>query len=220
MKKSYSFFFRNGLSLTFLFLAFITLLAQAVTGFREYNDFLKEHHRLPIPWTSYFGRGHFIEATFENWESEFLQMGLFVVATIFLREEGSSESKKCDEVFFDPAELKPKPHSPIPVKKGGWQLALYKHSLSLSLFALFLLSFLLHWYGSWKFFNEKALLENEPMVSFCNYITRNGFWFESFQNWQSEFLSMFAIITLSIYLRQYGSSQSKKVNASHTETGE
>jgi hypothetical protein len=46
------------------------------------------------------------------------------------------------------------------------------------------------------------------------------FWFESFQNWQSEFLAVAAIIAGSIYLRQRSSPQSKPVHAPHSETGE
>jgi hypothetical protein len=45
------------------------------------------------------------------------------------------------------------------------------------------------------------------------------FWFESFQNWQSEFLSTAVIVVLSIVLRQQASPESKPVNAPHSETG-
>jgi hypothetical protein len=81
-------------------------------------------------------------------------------------------------------------------------------------------SFYLHWLGSFIAFNEEQVLENKPASGFWEYLKNSRFWFESFQNWQSEFLSIFAIIFLSIYLREKGSSQSKKVNAPHMETGE
>ena len=45
------------------------------------------------------------------------------------------------------------------------------------------------------------------------------FWYESLQNWQSEFLAVGAIIILTIYLRQYGSPESKPVHAPHVQTG-
>ncbi|MGH7528072.1 MAG: DUF6766 family protein, partial [Gemmatimonadales bacterium] len=45
------------------------------------------------------------------------------------------------------------------------------------------------------------------------------FWFESFQNWQSEFLAIAAVVGLSIFLRQRGSPESKPVDAPHGETG-
>jgi hypothetical protein len=44
-------------------------------------------------------------------------------------------------------------------------------------------------------------------------------WFESFQNWQSEFVSVFAIVVLSIFLRQFGSPESKPADVSNSETG-
>jgi Domain of unknown function (DUF6766) len=38
-------------------------------------------------------RGDFVEAALENWDSEFLQMGMYVVLTAYLFQNGSSESK-------------------------------------------------------------------------------------------------------------------------------
>lgn len=219
MHKRHSFFYRNGLSLVFLLLMLFSLSGQVYTGWQEHNDFLAEYSRRET-LAGYLTSGHFLQATFENWESEFFQMALFVVFTIFLRQQGSSESKKCDEESFDSKDLKPQSHSPWPVKKGGLYLALYKHSLSIALFVLFVISFLLHWYGSWIDYNEQQVLKHKNEMSFLAYLASSKLWFESFQNWQSEFLSIFSIIFLSIYLRQYGSSQSKPVNAPHGETGE
>ncbi|GAA6769818.1 hypothetical protein AAGS39_05560 [Flavobacterium sp. CGRL2] len=88
------------------------------------------------------------------------------------------------------------------------------------LFLLFALSFVAHFYGSLKDENEQLSFKGMPLETASKYITDSRFWFESFQNWQSEFLSVFAIIVLSIYLRQIGSSQSKPVDAPHAETGE
>jgi len=42
----------------------------------------------------YLRSDHFLEATMENWESEFLQMFGFVVFTAFLFQKGSAESKQ------------------------------------------------------------------------------------------------------------------------------
>ncbi|MDB5197726.1 MAG: hypothetical protein JWP88_2097, partial [Flaviaesturariibacter sp.] len=52
------------------------------------------------------------------------------------------------------------------------------------------------------------------------YLGNSRLWFESFQNWQSEFLSVFAIVVFSVFLRQEGSAQSKPVDAPDGETGE
>ncbi|HTD95188.1 MAG TPA: DUF6766 family protein, partial [Chitinophagaceae bacterium] len=108
--------------------------------------------------------------------------------------------------------------APWPVRKGGIILAVYKNSLTIALFALFVASFALHLYGSLKDENEKLLLKGKPPEGLGDFLGESRFWFESFQNWQSEFLSVFAIIVLSIYLRQKGSSQSKPVDAGNEET--
>ncbi len=218
--KKYSYLYRNGLSLTFLFLMLLSFAGQIYTGWKEHNDFLADYGVVALPLSNYLSSGHFLQATFENWESEFFQMALFVILTIFLRQKGSSESKTCDEELYNPEDLVAKPDSPLSVKRGGLYLAIYKHSLSLALLFLFICSFLLHWYGSWLDFNEKQSLEGKPLQSFAVFIENKKFWFESFQNWQSEFLSIFTIIFLSIYLRQIGSSQSKAVNDPHSKTGE
>lgn len=217
--KKHNFIFRNSLVIVFLLLALISISGQFYNGWKEHNDFLAENGKQAIDATAYIRTGHFIQATFENWESEFLQMFLLVVLTIFLRQQGSSESKSCDEPVIDPAELKVKPDSPWPVKKGGIWLSVYKNSLSIVLFMLFAVSFVFHYYGSWKDYNEAQQLQHLPLVNIISFAGSAKFWFESFQNWQSEFLSVFAIIFLSIYLRQIGSSQSKPVNAAHSETG-
>lgn len=221
MKKRIGFLNRNALSITFLLLTVVSLAGQIYTGWHEHNDFLASYGRPAINLSTYLASGHFLQATFENWESEFFQMALFVILTIYMKQEGSSESRPMEDPPGDKdGECKPLKDSPWAVKKGGVALMIYKHSLSISLIVLFLLSFGLHWYGSFIDYNEQQFLENKPQTTAMAYLAHSKFWFESFQNWQSEFLSIFAIIFLSIYLRQAGSSQSKKVNAPHDETGE
>jgi hypothetical protein len=211
----------NGLSLCFLLLFIIALIGQIIFGFQEHNKELLEEGSIAINLSSYLTSGHFIQSTFENWESEFLQMGLFVVFTIFFMQKGSSESKDLDKnekVDREPSATKK--NAPWPVKKGGWILILYKHSLTIALLLLFGVSFILHFYGSLKDENEQLKLKGLPLESASAYMGDSRFWFESFQNWQSEFLSVFAIVLFSVYLRQIGSSQSKPVDAPNTETGE
>jgi hypothetical protein len=169
----------------------------------------------------YFGSGHFLEATFENWESEFLQMGLYVLLTVWLRQRGSSESKKLYEEEEVDAEPDPnKEDAPWPVKQGGWVLALYKNSLCIAFLALFLASVWLHAKGGAEVFSIEQVHDGKAAVSTWEYMTTSRFWFESLQNWQSEFLSIVSVVGLSIFLRQHGSPQSKPVDASHSETGE
>ncbi|KRB59679.1 DUF6766 family protein [Flavobacterium sp. Root186] len=215
-----TYFRNNGLCICFLILFAGTLIGQTLFGFKEHNKELISEGGKIINLSSYLLSGHFIESTFENWESEFLQMGLFVVFTIFLKQKGSSESKKMNQK--EEVDRKPDPkrkNAPWPVKKGGFILTLYKHSLSAALLLLFFISLIIHFYGSLKDENEKLLLEGKQLETISSYLQNSRFWFESFQNWQSEFLSVFAIVILSIYLRQIGSSQSKPVDAPNMETG-
>ena len=210
----------NGLSICFLLLFLFSFAGQIGFGFAQYNKELLEEGSARISLFSYFSTGHFIEATFENWESEFLQMALLVVLTIFLQQKGSSESKDFDkeeEVDREPSAKRK--DAPWAVKKGGWILALYKHSLTMALLLLFVLSFAAHFYGSLKDENRELAQKGQPAETAGEYIGDSRFWFESFQNWQSEFLSVFAIIVFSIYLRQIGSSQSKPVDSPHSQTG-
>ncbi|WP_410221196.1 DUF6766 family protein [Pedobacter sp.] len=215
----HSFLYKNGLSIFFLSLFLLTLFAQAFAGWKAYNQELIEEHQQMINFFSYLQSGHFISATFENFESEFLQMVLYVVLTVGLRQKGSAESKSLDkreEVDRDPV---PHKNAPWPVKKGGWWLKLYSYSLSIAFGLLFLISWALHLYGSRKDYNTEQLLNHQPVEDLFSFLSNPRFWFETFQNWQSEFLSVFTIVFLTIYLRQKGSPESKPVDAPHSETG-
>lgn len=217
LKISSSFFYRNSLSL-FAFACFaLFLAAQTFTGWDEYNHELADYGRVPSSLSSYLVSGHFIETTFENWESEFLQMFIYVLATVWLRQFGSSESKPLNKEVEVDKEPIPSPAAPGPVKRGGWVLKVYKNSLSLAFLGLFLLSFVLHAYGSYTADIEEKALKHQKIETFSDYMAGSKFWFESFQNWQSEFLAIGSIVVLSIYLRQQGSPESKPVAMPHHE---
>ena len=218
-KNQHSFIYKNGLSIVFILLTVITLFGQAITGCLENNKDLAEKHAEPLNFRQYLSSPHFIEATFENWESEFLQMALYVILTVKLRQIGSSESKKIDDK--ENVDREPKAHkdAPWPVKKGGLLLAIYKNSLSIAFIILFLASFALHVKGSLASYNLDQQLQGKPLETLGNFLVDSKLWFESFQNWQSEFLSVLSIVFLSIYLRQYGSPESKPVDAPYMETG-
>lgn len=219
MRKS--FFYNNGLTIVFLILFLLSMVGQSITGWKEHNEDLKKDKYPALAFSAYLSTGHFIEATFENWESEFLQMALFVLLTIGLRQKGSSESKKMDEEEeVDRQPDRNKKDAPWPVHKGGLALSLYKNSLTIVLLILYVFSFVMHVYGSWLDNNEEHVRIGLPTESVTTFLQGSRIWFESFQNWQSEFLSIAAIIVLSIYFRQQGSSQSKPVDAPHSETGE
>ncbi|MGN6187032.1 MAG: DUF6766 family protein [Thermoanaerobaculia bacterium] len=201
----------------------LCLIGHALSGWGTYNNDQREHGEPSVSLGEYLRSPEFGETIFENWESEFLQMGFYVILTVFLYQRGSSESKKhdgTDEVEEDPLAYRDDPNVPLPVKKGGWILALYKNSLSLAFFTLFLLSFLGHAAAGAKKFNaEQASHHSTEVVTMFGYMKTPQFWYESFQNWQSEFLAVLAIVVLSIWLRQWGSPESKPVHAAHEETG-
>jgi hypothetical protein len=221
MKK---FFQENSLSVVVLLLFLFSLIGQTITGYNENNEDQQEHGQSTIGFVEYLGSGHFIEAVFENWESEFLQMGLYVVLTAFLRQKGSAESKKLEgkeAVDADPRDPKERKRkdAPWPVKQGGFILRLYENSLSIALFILFFISLALHAIGGAQEYTQEQIAHGGEAVSAIEYLGTWRMWFESFQNWQSEFLSIGAIVILSIFLRQKGSPESKPVAAPHHETG-
>lgn len=200
-----------------LFLMLVFLGGQFITGMQEKNNELTEENQPTLSAGEYLTSGHFIQATFENWESEFLQMAIYVLLTVFLRQQGSSESKSLDKK--EEVDREPKAHAkaPWPVKKGGFWLKIYSYSLTIALGILFLISFLLHFSGSLRNYNEEQLDKGLPIASSSEYLGHARFWFESFQNWQSEFLAIATIVLLSIWLRQKGSPESKPVDTAYTE---
>ncbi len=214
----------NGLSLVlFVLFFFAFLIGQSFTGHQHYNNEQQEHGQPTIGYVEYLGTGHFLEATMENWESEFLQMFFFVVLTVFLYQKGSAESKdpeKEEEVDRDPRKSRNKKDAPWPVRKGGFVLKLYEHSLSLAFLLLFLGSFALHGVGgAIEYKEEKQEPGRVEQVTTLQYMTTARFWFESLQNWQSEFLAVGSMVVLTIFLRERGSKESKPVDAPHSETG-
>lgn len=216
--KKHRFLYRNGLSIVLITMMFIFLLGQFFTGWKTENKELAESGSAMLSLGEYVHSGHFIQATFENWESEFLQMMIYVVLTVSLRQKGSSESKSLDKKEEVDKEPEPHPDAPWPVRKGGVWLTLYKHSLSLAFGILFAISFSLHFYGSLKAYNEEQVSKKQQVITASEYITESRFWFESFQNWQSEFLAVASLVILSIWLREKGSPESKPVDMPHTET--
>ena len=212
----------RSLTLVMLGLFGVFLAGQVVTGWYEYNGTLQEHGAAAIPFAAYLTVGHPWEALFENWESEFLQMAAFVTFTVFLYQKGSPESRRpgtIELVDVDPRSFADQDDVPWPVKRGGWILKIYEHSLGLTLFVLFVASWIGHAIGGWADYRGDQQLHGQPGASLADYMMSSRFWFESFQNWQSEFLSVAAMVWLAVYLRQRGSPESKPVHAPHSDTG-
>jgi hypothetical protein len=212
----------RSLTLTMIVLFAVCAAGQIAAGWVDYNDTLTAHGGSAVPLGAYVMRGHMWEALFENWESEFLQMSAFVVLSAYLYQVGSPESRRPgahELVDADPRTFRDQPDAPWPVRRGGWILRLYEYSLGGALFLLFLVSLVGHAIGGWAEQNEAQQLHGEPAISLAGYVVSSRFWFESLQNWQSEFLSVGAMIWLAVYLRQRGSPESKPVHAPHAETG-
>ena len=205
---------RNGLSIVLFVLFIATWVGQWVTGWSAFlEDATRHGQERPSLW-AYLASGAFWEATGENWESEFLQMGLFVILTSFLFQKGSPESN-------DPDVQEPEPpvtdRSPWPVRRGGLWAWCYAYSLSGVFLLLFAGSMAVHAVGGWRAQRDDALAHGEPGPSLGEYLGSSHFWFESMQNWQSEFLSLVAMVYLSVYLRHRGSAESKPVAAAHDD---
>ena len=215
----------HSLTLVMVGLFAFALVGQSLSGWSVYNQEQEEHGDAAITLGEYFTTGHFGEALFENWESEFLQMGLFVLLTARLRQRGSPESKPFPDEGDEPSEVDREPDprrpgAPWPVRRGGWVLRLYSHSLSIALFPLFGLSFALHVISGAAEYSADQVAHGAAPASPVQYLGTPQLWFESFENWQSEFMSIAVLAVLSIFLRERGSSQSKPVDAPHSETGE
>jgi hypothetical protein len=210
----------HSLSLVMFLLFAVFILGQSLVGQRNYNSEQEDHQQTQVTYMEYLKTGDFVESVFENWESEFLQMASYVFLTAFLVQKGSAESKKLEGDNPQDPEPRKSKHAPWAVNKGGWVLKLYENSLGLAFILLFILSFALHAAGGAAATCEENQTHGD---SFCpntvQYVETSKFWFESFQNWQSEFLAVFAIVVLSVYLRQKGSPESKPVNTPHDKTG-
>ncbi|MGM9474242.1 DUF6766 family protein [Pseudarthrobacter sp. YS3] len=193
-----------------------------LSGAASYSEDQLAHGQEAVTVFQYLGTGAFAEATFENWESEFLQMGMYVVLTAYLFQKGSSESKpvgKDAPQAQDPRTAKQGPGTPWPVRRGGWVLKVYEHSLSGLFFILFLGSMAGHALGGAAEYSEEQLAHGQQPVTVLEYLGTAQFWFESFQNWQSEFLAVAVIVGASVYLREIRSAESKPVAEPHYATG-
>jgi hypothetical protein len=212
----------NSLTLALLLLFAASLIGQVFAGWTQENETLAEHDQALLTLWGFLGSGEFLSALFENWESEFLQMWAYVMLTAYLFQRGSPESKDPDRPApqdGDPALDVDNPDAPGPVRNGGLIAGIYAHSLGLAMLTLFAVSFVLHWINSARREAQEAMEHGDPSPTLVGHLTEPQFWFESFQNWQSEFLSTAVLVVLAIWLREKGSPESKPVSAPHGMTG-
>lgn len=216
------FFRNNSLTIVLMILFAGSVVGMALTGLTAFNEERAQDGHVALTLAQYLVSGQFMSALYENWESEFLQMGTYVVLTAYLYQKGSPESRDLEgkvEQDRDPARDRGKPDAPWPVRVGGVASRLYAHSLGGALFFLFLVSFALHWVNSARAQAEEALVQGQPVSGLVHYLGDAQLWFESFQNWQSEFLSTAVLVVLAIFLREKGSPESKAVGDAHARTG-
>ncbi len=214
---------RHGLAIAAFGLFVLFWIGQSIAGFLVFNSEQQEHGLAIISYLAYLATGHFWEATAENWESEYLQMGLYVLLTAFLSQQGSAESKTPEQKQQEIAEEQQgagKGPVPWPIRRGGIARTFYENSLSIVLLSMFLLSFVIHVIAGAAEYNWEQAQLGQPPITPLAFLRVPQLWMQSLENWQSEFLAVGSMVVLSIYLRQKGSSQSNNVAAPSSQTGE
>lgn len=210
----------NSLTIILMLMFLASLVGQWLSGWAVENEDIKRHGGGTLSSIAYLSDPAFVSSVFENWESEFLQMSMYVVLTSFLFQRGSSESNDPDKPPRDEnLTSRLETNSPSLLRAGKAARWFYAHSLGLALAVLFLASFVLHWVHSAKAASTEAMEHGEKAIGVIQYLGDPQLWFESFQNWQSEFLSTAVLVVLSIFLRQKNSPESKPVEAPHRQTG-
>lgn len=215
---------RNGLTLFFGVLFVAALVGQAISGVALFNEEQRSAGLDPIGIGEYVTTSAFAVDVTENWQSEFLQFLLFVVATVFFLQRGSPESKPLDDAGRETDEEQKVAEfstadSPGWARVRGWRLSLYSRSLSLVMGTIFVLSWLTQSVTGAVAYSEQQLQDLQDPVTWTEYLLLPDFWSRTLQNWQSEFLAVASMVVLSIYLRERGSPESKPVGTAHTATG-
>jgi hypothetical protein len=215
---------QSTLSICFLVLFLLTLFGMALAGWSQFNNEQAAGGAAMISFGRYLTSADFAADVAENWQSEYLQFLLYIVATIWFVQKGSPESSALDETGLESDEQQKvgayaQPDSPAWARAGGWRTAIYSWSLSLTMGAIFLASWFVQSLAGWASYNETRLGRLQDPLTWGAYVLNADFWSRTLQNWQSEFLAVGSMAVLAIYLRQRGSSQSKPVGEPHASTG-
>ena len=214
----------NSLSLFFLGLFVIAVAGQSVAGLYEFNDHQTQHSEPTVSYGRYLVSSDFGADMLENWQSEWLQFWVFALATVWLIQKGSNESKKPEDAGLESDEQQrvgehAGRNAPRWAKVKDWRLSLYSNSFFIVMGLVFLATWLAQSFVSWTVFNDQQQAHDDPAISWLSYLGSADFWERSLQNWQSEFLAVGTMALFTIYLRQRGSPESKPVGAPHDETG-
>ena len=214
----------NGLGLFFLVVFLLTLVGQSFAGQRAFNVDQRAHGDTTLTWAHYLVSTSFGGAVMENWQSEFLQFSLFILATVWLTQKGSNESKVLEDAGLE-SDRKQRvgAHAPDGAPRlaklaGGLRRWLYENSLLIAMTTIFFSTWFAQSLNNWKVFNAEQRSHDGGTLSWGQYVLNADFWERSLQNWQSEFLAVATMVIFTIYLRQRGSPESKPVGAPHDET--
>ena len=214
----------NSLTLFFLAIFLAALVGQLFVGHADFNHEQVAHEEQTLSLWRYATSSAYLVDVMENWQSEYLQFTLFILATVWLVQKGSTESKPLgQEGGESDEEQKVGEHaeagSPAWAKAGGLRTRVYSNSLVLVMTAIWLSSWLAQLVTGRVLFNAEQFDHQEAALSLWQYAGSSDFWNRTLQNWQSEFLAVASMVVFSIWLRQRGSSESKPVGEPHTSTG-
>lgn len=221
---------RNSLTIFFFVIFALALGGQSIAGHNQFNEEEVSHAKLvnekpeTVSYGEYLVGPEFARDVMENWQSEYLQFLLYILATVWLVQRGSPESKKVDEAGTESDEdQKVGRHaaddSPLLASVGGIVTKLYSNSLLIVMGTIFLMSWFAQSITGWPAFNEDQIQHGEATISWLAYLGTSDFWERTLQNWQSEFLAVGSMAIFAVYLRQRGSPESKPVGSSHEATG-
>lgn len=213
----------RGLSLLFGALFLLALAGQAVAGYADEVQRQSEHGAAVPGFGEFLLSSDFLVDVAENWQSEFLQFFVFILATVWLVQRGSPESKKPGDegVGSDEDQRVGAGASAASAgwaRRGGIRRLMYSNSLLIVMGAVFVLSWFAQSLAGHVVMNAENAEHGQPPLSWAQYITSPDFWNRTLQNWQSEFLAVGTMIAFSIFLRQRGSSESKPVGAPDDES--
>ncbi|HET6642979.1 MAG TPA: DUF6766 family protein [Gaiellaceae bacterium] len=213
----------NSLSIVFGLLFLGALVGQSIAGYSNENELLTAHQEPTMSYGDYVTSSSFGVEMLENWQSEYLQFTLFILATIWLFQRGSNESKQEEELGLETDEQQrvgrhADERSPRWARTKDWRYQLYANSLIIVMVTIFIGS----WFGQsvtgMTNYNEEQQLHDQAKISWVSYVGKGEFWERTLSNWQSEFLAVGSMAIFTVYLRQRGSPESKPVGAPHGET--
>ncbi|MBD8044783.1 hypothetical protein H9638_13295 [Arthrobacter sp. Sa2BUA2] len=213
----------NGLFIVFFSLFLLSLAGQALAGLALFNEQQVAAGLEQVSIWQYLTTSSFAVDVAENWQSEFLQFLLLILAAVWFVQQGSPESKKLgsEGTESDKDQLLgryARPDSPAWARAGGWRTRVYSNSLAAVMGTIFLLSWFAQSIAGFSAFAEQQLANLQDPGTWGEYVLSPEFWSRTLQNWQSEFLAVASMVILAVYLRQRGSPESKPVGAAHTAT--